>query len=465
MQGIVFVPGISGSALIYQNKTPPIWPPNWWDVPFGYQELSELLDPTNVTVGNVIDSVTLVQDVVVLPVYQTTENDLKSISNSLNGVASGPYLPAPYDWRIDLTSAVNNLANQIATFATTPGLAEITIVAHSMGGLLTRLLLEWKYANSPPPAWLSKITRALFICTPHLGAPTAFPRLLGLEVTEYVIQPLQMKQFANDSNFPAVYQLLPSTSANILYDSATNKYIPYDDPSVITAFGLSTPNLTAAQNYRQALNPGKKPTTVSYSFVYATGQTTDEYLEVEDLSSLIGAVVQQDTQGDGTVPSWSIVQAAAQFTPNIPTASFPGSHVDVLQSDAFRQFLYSYFGLGRPAPLVTDAAGVLVSLNKRTYAPGETIHVLIIPDEEANLISGALILHRISVDAKKAHELGVRQEVSFRGGPVRYLTSKLIAPSTPGVYRLDFGGTNSSHKTSNEVAGWFVVPGAKRDNR
>lgn len=88
-----------------------------------------------------------------------------------------------------------------------------------------------------------------------------------------------MKQFANDSNFPAVYQLLPSPSANILYDSATNKYIPYDDPSVITAFGLSTPNLTAAQNYRQALNPGKKPTTVSYSFVYATGQRTDEYLE------------------------------------------------------------------------------------------------------------------------------------------------------------------------------------------
>jgi hypothetical protein len=300
--------------------------------------------------------------------------------------------------------------------------------------------------------------------TLHMGAPTALPRLLGLELTEYVIQPWQMQQIANDPNFPAVYQLLPSPNNNILFDTSANKYIPYNDPQVVKAFGLSTQNLDAESCYSQALEPANKPQTVSYFFIYGTGQWTDEYLEVAGLS-LYGASARQDEQGDGTVPSWSVVRAAAQFSPHIPLASFLGSHVDVLQSDAFRQFLYSYFGLHRPPPLVTGAAGVLVSLNKRAYTPGETIHVLIVPDEEASVISGSLILHRISSNTQEANILGIRQEVTFRGGPVRSLTSKLIAPRTPGVYRLDFGGQDSSHKTSSEVAGSFVVPGAKRSYR
>lgn len=56
MKGIVFVPGISGSELIFQNMQPPIWPPKWDDL-FVYRELDELLDPNNVSIGNVIDEV------------------------------------------------------------------------------------------------------------------------------------------------------------------------------------------------------------------------------------------------------------------------------------------------------------------------------------------------------------------------------------------------------------------------
>jgi phospholipase A1 len=451
MQGIVFVPGISGSELIFQNMQPPIWPPKVEDL-FVYRELDELLDPNSVTVGNVVDKVL---DLMV--VYQTTEDDLRSISNSVNGGANGPYLPVPYDWRIDLLSAVDTLAAKIAAFANTPGLTEISIVAHSMGGLLTRLLLEWKYANVAPPAWFGKITRALFICTPHLGAPTALARLLGLEVTETVIQPDQMKTFAADPHFPAVYQLLPPPARGILFDTTSGKFLPYNDPAVIAALGLSNQNLQAAQKYGQALNPAKKPAAVKYSFVYGTGQQTDERVNVAGLN-LNGAAPQQDDQGDGTVPIWSITTAAAQFTPHIPTQSFPGDHVGILVTDGFRQFLYSYFGVGGPAPLVSDAPGVVVSLNKRSFAPGETMHALLIPDEEAHVMSGSLSLSRVTPGAAP-NALGTRQDVSFSGGPVQSLPSKLTAPKAPGLYRLDFGGPGASHKTSDAVAGWFVVQG------
>jgi phospholipase A1 len=453
MQGIVFVPGISGSELIYKNAMPPIWPPKWTDL-FVYRELDELLDPKDVSVGTVIDSV-----LGLIPIYETTEIDLQSISISINGGgANGPYLPAPYDWRIDLLTAVDNLAALIEGFSNS--VDEISIVSHSMGGLLTRLLLEWKYSSTPPPSWLKKITRALFVCTPHLGAPTALARIFGLEVTEYVIQPDQMRQFAGDSHFPAVYQLMPSAQRGILFDTTSNNFIRYDDPGAIAAFGLSTQNLTALKNASAALNPSKKPTPVEYTFVYGTGQQTDERVNVAGLS-LNGASPQQDDQGDGTVPIWSIVEAATLFTPPIQTHAFPGDHVGILATDPFRQFLYSYFGLSGPAPLVAEGPGVVVSLNKRTYKPGEPMSVLLIPDEEAAVLTGSLMLSRVTSDGGKAAQLGARQEIQFRGGPARSLSSKLVAPRTPGIYRLDFGGPNSSHKTTDKVAGWFAVSGPK----
>jgi hypothetical protein len=46
--------------------------------------MDELLDPKHVSVGAVIDSV-----LGLIPVYETTESDLRIISNSINGVADG----------------------------------------------------------------------------------------------------------------------------------------------------------------------------------------------------------------------------------------------------------------------------------------------------------------------------------------------------------------------------------------
>ena len=247
MQGIVFVPGISGSELLYKGAAVPIWPPKITDWP-RYRELLELLDPKDVSVRNVIDYV-----LGVIPIYNETEDDLRAIGSALNGAGNVAYLPAPYDWRADLLTAVDDLAGQVEKFS--GSVSEITIISHSMGGLLTRLMLECKYAGAAPPPWLNKITRVLFVCTPHLGAPTALARILGLETTEFVIQGDQMKKFAGDPHFPAVYQLLPSANRGILFDTTDNKFVRYDDAGVIKAFGLSSQNLAALTKYSAALQP------------------------------------------------------------------------------------------------------------------------------------------------------------------------------------------------------------------
>jgi hypothetical protein len=247
-----------------------------------------------------------------------------------------------------------------------------------------------------------------------------------------------------------------------LLDTISNKFLRYDDPRVRKAFKLSNSNIKARQKYTGALNPAKKPSTVEYCFVYGTQQVTDEGVKVAGLN-LNGAKPWDDAgQGDGTVPSWSITEAAAQFTPHVQTHPFVGDHLGVLTTDAFRQFLYSFFKLSGPAPLVAEAPGVVVSLNKRTFAPNETMHALIIPDNETHALIGSLTLSRVSATSNVSSSLGVQHEVNLRGGRVRQVRTTLTAPKAPGLYRLDFGGANASHRTSDDVAGWFVVSGVGR---
>jgi hypothetical protein len=68
MEGIVFVPGIFGSELYYNNNngSSEIWPPGPFDL-LGYTQISELSDPTRVSVGDIIDYIGLP----IFPVYST----------------------------------------------------------------------------------------------------------------------------------------------------------------------------------------------------------------------------------------------------------------------------------------------------------------------------------------------------------------------------------------------------------
>jgi len=186
------------------------------------------------------------------------------------------------------------------------------------------------------------------------------------------------------------------------------------------------------------------------------GHATDEGVILAGMTPA-GAQRWVDFSGDGTVPSWSILEAARQCRAPIQTKPFQGSHVGILITNAFRQFLYSYFKLKAPALFIDEGrAGIVVSLNKHTYYPNETMDVILIPDEEAREIAGSLILCRVIENGRSSH-VGVLQDLEIRGGRVRHLVSKVTAPHAPGVYRLDFGGANASHRSSSELAGWFTV--------
>lgn len=116
----------------------------------------------------------------------------------------------PYDWRLDNRLQANSIQNAIERILNTTGSQKVTIVAHSMGGLLAKEYLA-KYGAG-------LIENVFFVGTPHLGAPKAFKALMygdnmGIKVPikgkfTSLLNPDRVKSISQ--NMPSVYELLPS---------------------------------------------------------------------------------------------------------------------------------------------------------------------------------------------------------------------------------------------------------------
>jgi pimeloyl-ACP methyl ester carboxylesterase len=459
MKGIVFVPGIEGSELYYTPLNEKIWPPDVVDVLLGYQKIDKLSDPKNVSVGNVIPSDLIIE------VYQTIEDDLRYVSNLINNMpAGGPYCPAPYDWRIDLLQSVDGLSTTIDTwYSAHRSLTEITLVCHSMGGLIGRLLVEWKYASAKPPQWLKLINRVLFICTPHLGAPKALAESLGLEDVDTVPGD-KLRQFAADPNFASGYELFPDSSHDILYDWKKRAWVKYDDPGVAKALGLSSQNLKAGSKLRAALDVTKKKA-VDYLYVYGTGFATDDGVGFSGPKFDKAYVFQWPSSGppnqwgDTVVPAWSVINAAALPSPKIPTWSGVGDHVGILKTPDFRHKLYAYFGVpGRAPALATDRTVVVICLSKKEYKPEEAIEGLLILESPTDNFKGSFALKRLDQQSGAMVHVGQRHEIIHRGSaPTKVVPIRLSAPTIPGIYRLEFNGDDLPYRTTDRTAGGFMV--------
>ncbi len=121
----------------------------------------------------------------------------------------------PYDWRLDIRDSVNNtpspltvsLKDKIDQILTKTSSEKVDIVAHSMGGLLSKYYLK-NFGQG-------KVGKFIDIATPHFGAPSAFGTLisgdsLGIKLGPLGLNPNEVKKIVQ--NMPSAYQLLPSQS-------------------------------------------------------------------------------------------------------------------------------------------------------------------------------------------------------------------------------------------------------------
>jgi hypothetical protein len=129
----------------------------------------------------------------------------------------------PYDWRYSIDclagttecpdQEIGNLDAEIGRVLTSTGSKKVDIVAHSMGGLITKAYIE-KFGTST-------IDKLITIATPNLGSPKTSKILLygdNLDICilgECILNEATVKEISQ--NIPSIYQLLPSQK---YFDSA-----------------------------------------------------------------------------------------------------------------------------------------------------------------------------------------------------------------------------------------------------
>jgi pimeloyl-ACP methyl ester carboxylesterase len=117
----------------------------------------------------------------------------------------------PYDWRLDIASVADLLAKRLEAF----GDERVHLVAHSMGGLVSRAMIQRR-----PDVWDQMGGRLVMLGTPNLGSFAPVLAFTGRDTKLRALAFLDRKLKKDDvvrvvATFPGLYQMLPSKAAGL----------------------------------------------------------------------------------------------------------------------------------------------------------------------------------------------------------------------------------------------------------
>ncbi|OMF39770.1 MULTISPECIES: alpha/beta fold hydrolase [Paenibacillus] len=193
MTKVLFIPGIKGSQLFEGNHK------RWY--PSNPKDIEALHIDNKLKEGDALGRVTI-------PSMLQDINIYEGIINHFGGPDFGVFT---YDWRQSVFSHLHKLDDRLEEMG-----EKTTIIAHSMGGMLTKAYLS-KYGDA-------KVDKIITIGTPWLGSPDAFKAILFGEpmISENDLT-YHFMNYSRDNiakklarSFPSTFELLPSKN---YYDS------------------------------------------------------------------------------------------------------------------------------------------------------------------------------------------------------------------------------------------------------
>ncbi len=205
---VLFLPGIESSRLYLDQKslfgtsTNELWEPN------RNADVQKLfMTPTGQSVNSGIYTKDIIDSALGLfPIY-------KGFIAMMNGVVADKTINSwtayPYDWRFDVTAAVSQkLIQTIQSLASTSKTGKVTIVAHSNGGLVAKVLAK-ALADKGESGLLDKV---ILVAVPQLGTPQAIAGLLHGDNQSILGGAITTQGIARElgDNMPGGYGLLPS---------------------------------------------------------------------------------------------------------------------------------------------------------------------------------------------------------------------------------------------------------------
>lgn len=422
MKYVVLVPGIMGSILSTPDKEE-VWPPTIAEALGHYGRTDKLLRD-DLEVGGII------RKVACFDVYRPLIETFGEMGFSENGPGDRLHL-FPYDWRRDLEVLADRLAASLDGLPTV--VQTITLAAHSMGGLITRLMLESGKYNARP--WFAKIDAFLSLAVPHLGAPLALARVLGLDGA-MGLAGADFRRLAADRRYPAGYQLLPAPGEGACWDIRPGRRIStFDiyDPAVATRLGLD-PSLVARTAWvHSTLANGKAPDHVRYFYFAGTGHKTATRLNVGTAASQL---TRTEDGGDGTVPLWSALPESAQKQLVV------GEHSSFFTGNAFKAVFFALFDKPFPQPpvLLDGVESAALSVQALSLHKDEEIELVIAPAAPFSEIEAEMVLERTDTPNGAFTVLRAPQKITYAGPPVPVLKVRLPPAGRSGFYRVSLTG-------------------------
>jgi phospholipase A1 len=413
---VVFVPGIIGTELTYQGDR--IWPGTLLDMVGPYKRMAQLTSTTAVP-GNIIKQYT--------PFYSI----YNKILDHLNAVLPARVYECPYDWRLPNEESAKRLRDKVAEAAQKH--SNIAIVAHSMGGLISRHYLESGLFDSAPG--YGNVKTLMTLATPHYGSPFALAAALGYRKEEFLSQD-QVYDLASRPEFPSVYQLLPPPHIPFVWRTDANLapvdvYGPQTNTMVSTGGRrLQQPNLDSAAKFWQSF---KKSANVRYFCFLGTQHGMINSISVSMNGRQMQASLPSEVpySGDGTVPSWSAIWAHSQ------SLDVGGDHVGMMGDARLHSTLDQVLGITPPATYQLLIPKATISLRPRVVEIGMPFAALVKFATSAPIAKGSLHIEPQAGFSLK----GAASEI--RSIPVEMplqrslcLEFSLQAPKTPSVYHV-----------------------------
>ena len=315
---VLIVPGIMGTEM--KNGSELLWPDILrmsYTIGDGFMDplsFNKDLTPSNssVSTGKVVENPDKLADY--------TEGLKKEFVDQ--GYIEGETLfTFPYDWRYgisgefaDGTTNVDLLKNKIEIILAQTGKDKIEIVAHSMGGILTKKYVIDNSANH-------KINKAIFVGVPNLGSPEVVKTLIqGDNMGIPFLSDSEVKKISE--NMPGAYDLIPSQTYYDSYGSfiktieyagltKIEKDLNYQETKsfLVNENNLNSTALTQAESLRSDNfdTYDIKSTGIDlYNIVGCKSSTMTKFIKSKNTNPLQTSVITYDIpetgNGDGTVP-------------------------------------------------------------------------------------------------------------------------------------------------------------------
>jgi pimeloyl-ACP methyl ester carboxylesterase len=322
-QPVIFVPGIMGSKLYCGDDEV------WLDLKVNYEALmlkTDGVSPANPK--NACNASMGPKDGAVLTKVLTKdvyEQDLAA----LNARFPGRVYVYAFDWRKNVTNALAGLDAIVERARAAHGGAKARVIAHSMGGLVTRA-----YVNDPARA--AKLSHVVTVGTPYWGSPKSLLPLARGETEAGMPSLPDLDTFLSNENvrkmsvnFAGLYDLMPSDSWHSQVGDwfrLTDRKTTYKGADA-TADAIAKqwagekhakPNAAlykAALNEHRTLIDGFKTNGVAYLAIAGSKTPTIAGIAVNTNTLFADDWNWSWANGDGTVAVFSAVQGAPENAP------------------------------------------------------------------------------------------------------------------------------------------------------